>query len=419
MNRKILIIGDKYYPKPFANFVCVSNVFSEGNGNKCSVDIMCFKDKENKKIRKEGESVTIIPYRPDFRNSIFVKIGESKGLKKILFKIIGKMLSFIGIIFNLFQLPRKTIVAEKRLQKNFLKQINRENYDAVISVLSPVVSCISILNLKKRGLIKCKWILYDLDTLDTEINKYHLCRLYKKTNYQSPWYKKFLMYCDHFVLMISRSDLLEKYSEYRSKMVLSDLPMLVSDCFLENSNLEKKENKNFYSFAYLGTMDGYHYKYNDIISLFAKANFRKPVKMFFYTKGINIVLPKTIGEGKQIFSRGFVERKEAIQIENDTDCLISVKYSNQISAKIFEYMNLNKKIIHISGCLNDPNVDYLLKYPNALILKASELGKNDFVTKLNDFLDMPIYDFDVKNTFKMNIPSYTYNLMMGLIYGDK
>ncbi len=51
-----------------------------------------------------------------------------------------------------------------------------------------------------------------------------------------------------------------------------------------------------------------------------------------------------------------------------------MKKSDRMSGKIFEYMGLKKPIVHLSGCVEDPDVKYLERYPLAVVAKTYEQG---------------------------------------------
>ena len=93
------------------------------------------------------------------------------------------------------------------------------------------------------------------------------------------------------------------------------------------------------------------------------------------------------------------------------DVIVSLKTSDQISAKIFECMSYGKPIVHFSGHKNDPNVYYLEKYTLGNIVKMYEENQESELNKLVQFLETSagkqVDPTELKRTFETSTPEYS------------
>ena len=97
-------------------------------------------------------------------------------------------------------------------------------------------------------------------------------------------------------------------------------------------------------------------------------------------------------------------------IQKESDYLVSIKTSRDISAKIFQYIATGKRIIHFSGNEEDPDVEYLKRYPKAHIV---ECYKDTIEVQINKFLEQSFEDvnYDERISFEKNYPSYSKQLI--------
>ena len=95
-----------------------------------------------------------------------------------------------------------------------------------------------------------------------------------------------------------------------------------------------------------------------------------------------------------------------------SDILLSIgnKGTEMAPSKIYEYMSTGKPIIHVYSEENDPCIEQLVKYGNALLIKEGNDSRDLIVEFINSRKN--IDTSDVFKRFISSTPSYTVDLII-------
>ena len=97
------------------------------------------------------------------------------------------------------------------------------------------------------------------------------------------------------------------------------------------------------------------------------------------------------------------------------DVLVSMKKSERMSGKIFEYMGLKKPVVHFSGSTEDPDVKYLERYPLSVIVKTYEQGSAEsgkwIIERLNSLPSKSGCNLSALEEFT---PEYTRDVLLAV-----
>ena len=403
----ILILTDKYFPTPLANSICAQNIADAFINSGHNVDILAYRDSGIiGKKSYNGCNVTYITpdlrtrlfyYSKNFPNGRFSKIAESVA------KLFNRAKKFI--MLPLF--PMYSFYFPLGIYQRIIKMHIKRKYDLIVSVFTPFDSAVAGYWFKKRY-PKIKWCLYSLDTFINQRYSF----LNKKGNTNNYWLPKFLDKCDLFIYMRSRKkEYADSYfDKWRYKIKCSDIPLMINDPIeMPPACLNEVEQ-----WVYAGSLGPPHYITDDLIEIFMGLKDGKKRELHFYSYGDSCEKLKTIKASAQskVICHPYIAHDKLMIIYKNADVLVSMKYSDQISAKIFEYMTYGKKIVHISGCNSDPNVHYLLKYAKGIVLEPYKYSKD----KCIKILLGKLYNFAEKETdlsyFKMNRPEYTADVIL-------
>lgn len=413
---RILFVTDKYYPKALANAVCAQSIAKVFADSGDQVDMIVYQD-SGYTAPQEYEGVRIHTIKPDWRFQLFYYSRNFPEAR--LSKLAAKTASLMSKSKKMLLLPWQPLYSfsfPKRILDK-MELLNSENkYDIVISVFASFENALSGMWFKQRN-PECKWCLY---TLDTFIN-HRQTWLPEKWRRAGFWLPRFLNTTDLFIYMKSREHEYEdaRFDRWRYKMKPADIPLLEE----KKIESETRNDSECETWVYAGSLGKPHYDITEAINCFlALPETRKRV-LVFYTSGEASEEVKQYEEssGGRVVCAGYIEHDKLIGVYKEADVLFSVKTSDQISAKIFEYMNYGKRIVHFSGCKEDPNQVYVEKYPKGIVIKTYCDENAACSEKLNAWLNCSDIDNMILKDlsgFMMNTPTYTKNLIKDTLFGS-
>lgn len=401
-----MFVMENYYPKLYANAVCTQTIINLYLKEGYTVDVVCDKRPRTKPVNN-WNGVNIHYIKPNFRFKMFLLSADSKSaFGRIFYRFIGKTMSLLFRIFCFPWLPRMSFSFPRRYMKKVQELNARYEYDAIVTTVNPLEAGIALSKLKKQNKLQSKWIVYCIDTLLDHNNK-------DKTK-KSYLYKMFLKHCDRYIYMKPNElEYVQPYlSEFKDKLTASDLPMVIDNNGPTNQEIASKYNFDHESehWSYFGSIGGRHYHYKDLLDFFFSLPNDKNYVLHFFSRGAQIKydFKSKESENKKVIIHGYVDSKTMSECMKASDVLISIKYSPVISAKFFQYMSYCKRIVHISGTPSDPDIKYLSRYPNSIILKTYENSINDLVKQYLNSSNCKTLSFnDVAKTFYMNTPEFT------------
>lgn len=406
---KLLMIVDKFYPKPYANTICADKIADYLKSQGIDIDFLAFKDSGIIGENTHNDS-NVYYVNPDLRLKLFYYADNfnNKKISKIA-KFLAKILSFSRKIFTFNFEPFYSFSFPKRISKSIIKLDKKNSYDGIITLLQPFDGTYAVF--KKYKKIKKPWIIYAVDNL----NNFNLKKYFKTRDTNKYWSLKFLKKCSGFIFTKSRENLYSDpcFDKFKKKMYASDIPLL-------NENLAtpsyKYFKRNMINICYFGSLNSIHYNPIAVLEAFEKMKIKNDCALHFFSRGNGTdCVSKYSREHKlNVFIHDYLPYSEMLSVEKAADVLLSMKFSTNISAKIFEYISTGKPIIHFSGIKNDPDVPYLVKYGNAKIFNLFDDVSTDF-----DFESFIKINYSkISNDFCMNKPKFSGDLIRGIITND-
>ncbi len=411
----IIILTDKFEPSPLANGLCVRNLAESLAQNGQIIHLIAFNDPFVKK-NYHYNNINVHYLETDLRLKLFyLSLARKTSFSKLLFFFANFYSKLIRLIFIFFY-PISNFTFSNRIFRK-MEDIHKYNkIDLIISTFSPFENLISS-NIFKNKYKSIPWFIYFLDDFNFSLQKNILTHLFKNrlSNLENMFFnnsdKQLILSTNLHKINSSIKD------KFHNKFLVTDIPLFVNNSFNNSSfSLDKYFIKGSYNWVYAGSLNKRDYNPDFLISIFKSLiNFDKNKQRYLhiFARGELFDYVKKLSKisNGRIVCHGYLNHDELIKILLQSDLLISIKNSDAISAKIFEYISLNKKILHFSGHKFDPNVKFLEKYTNSLICN-SKLGISDYtLQKIVDFEDKLFLPFDLNN-FITNSPNFTSNLIL-------
>ena len=124
-------------------------------------------------------------------------------------------------------------------------------------------------------------------------------------------------------------------------------------------------------------------------------------------------------ENLNVRVHGYVDATALESIMATADVIVSLKTSDQISAKIFECMSYGKPVVHYSGHLDDPNAYYLHKYASGHVVRMYAENQDAEISDLLQFLKNSIGkkvdSAELIREFEMSTPEYSAKKIIEMI----
>lgn len=415
---KILFVTDKYYPKPLANAVCVQSVVDCLSEQGVEVDVLAFKDSgiDLPKSYHDARVGGIVP-SIEFRLSYYGRNGQHGVLGKAASRA-GSVLSKLKKIIYLPWFPMNSIVFPYRLKHRISQLYSENGYDAVVTAMAPFDGAMAGYLFNKAN-PEANWIVYALDTIENTSFPF-LPRNLVEGRF---WFSRFVKQSDLCIVMRSRMDWYKSrgYCAMAKNLQASDIPLLIKkrDAAVAGDYDFGDGDEHW---VYAGSLNPPHYRHNDLIRYFQSLPRDKRRVLHFYSGGNGFEALKVIADasGGMIRCHDYVPHGELERILKTADVLVSMKYSDQISAKIFEYMSYGKPVLHVSGAESDPNIRYLSRYERGLVLYSGDHDSHN-EEKLAAWIarscrtddgseDRPIEEVLVENT-----PEHTCQIILDFI----
>lgn len=414
--RKILIATDSYHDFPTANGICCEEIADELHKRGNDVHVLCFRhpgDKESEIIN----SIKISRIRMDIVNTLrFLYESRKKNdYIKCLFKNLMILTNRIEAVIFLRFFPMRTPIFCKRYF-NALKSLQiHHNYDLIVASYCPFEAIWAMNEIKKYFPVKT--CMYTLDSL-TNLKK----RFFLSADFQDKkgweWERKIYEKCDLILNLQCHESHYnrERYNPYRGKMKIVDIPHMMNHS-AEDVKVEKREDENEkITVVYAGALRNDIVK--NVIDIFSPFLASDKIVFQIYGRSTIDVIKNICSdeELKNIKFNGIILHQKMLEIEYNSDILLSMGNANTdfVPSKIFEYMSMGGKILHIYSYKRDPVLPYLEKYENSCCLNVDDDIKEN-QNKLEIFLKKNsgrIPFSKLKNMYMMNTPEYTVDLLV-------
>lgn len=416
---RVLVLTDKYYPKPYANAVCAQALIEEFNRNGIQVTVLAYKDCGVQCVQ-EWKDNTVIYVKPDLRQRLFYYADNMGNSKRAIFaRELAKILNRSRKLFLIPWQPMYSFFMPYKIYRALENQYRLEKFDAIVAVLNPFELSVAACNFRKKHPDK-PVIVYAVDTLRSD---------YIKGNQAFAngyfWEKRILKGCCAYFYMKARRHEFDpkRYDMYRDKLVEVDLPRL------QFRNTQKipaysfeEEGENW---VYAGSIGGIHYDYTDMLHIFEAICKTRKCTLHMYIRGEESEKIKEIANKRHLSIKvhGYVDQNTMQSIMASCDVLVTLKSSNHISAKIFECISYLKPIVHFSGVEDDPNAEYYSRSPAYKVVKMYNKNREEEVKEIIRYLDdikhVKISKRDIETLYSENSPNYSVKLIIDRIKEQK
>lgn len=411
---KILFLTDFYYPKPLANGICVEKIVNEMSKSN-EVFILAYKGLNEKKeyIYNNTKIIKIKP-RLFFKLREYGENNKSTMKGKIVLKI-AHIIQKIKKILFIYKFPLTSPLFVNKMYRFAKKICEKEKIDIVISAYNPLEACIVGSKLKKNKIIKYH-VIYMIDTLTNKYNKKNIIE--KFFSYSGlKWEKYFIKNSDLMLCMKCYKEYYNKtiYNKCRNKIKFVDIPYIEK---IRKNNFELLEKSSSSNYIYAGALIKNMRNPEYTCKVFKEYLKEKKENLIFYSRGDceEILKKYQLLSNNKIISKNYIKKDEMDKLVIAAKAIITIGNDNSqmISSKIFEYIALNKKIIHFYSNKNDSNIPYLKKYENCLCLYDKD-DINNNIYKIDEFLkkDIKKYTYtELAKIYKQNTPQFTANIIL-------
>lgn len=405
---KLLVLTDKYFPRAYANAMCAQELIRVWTQQGVSVDVLAYDDFDGTPDRWEDNAVYYV--KPDERLRLFYYADTYRNTPKgktahILANILSKAKGTILLPwqpFYSFSFPR-------RIYKKMCELQEKNCYDGVIAILKPLDSNIAACKFKAKY-PDVPYVVFCVDTLRKTFVEQHIS---KKFADAFIWEKKILQNCDAYFYMHSRKGDYElpRYDPYRGKLRETDMPRF------KVKDIDKIPRYDFGEdgehWVYAGSIGGPHYNPNQLLEIFKKIENSPKRVLHLYTRGAETDRIAAMANKEKLNVRvhGYVDAATLESIMATADVIVSLKTSDQISAKIFECMSYGKPVVHYSGHRDDPDAYYVNKYASGRVVKMYAENRDAEISDLLQFLKNSIgkkvNSAELIKEFEMSTPEYS------------
>lgn len=405
--RKLLVLIDKYFPRPYANAMCAQELVRV-LGKKYKVDILAYEDFDGMPCHWEGNNVYYV--KPDMRLRLFYYADTFRNTMKGKVAYLGANILSKGKggVLLPWQ-PFYSFAFPDRIYAKMCQLQEEKHYEGVISLLNPLDSNIAACKFKKKypGI---PYVVFCVDTLKKSFLQKYVGKEFADGFF---WEKRILKKCDAYFYMASREKdyKLDRYDSYRDKLHKSDMPRFKIKDISQISPYDFGEAGE--SWVYAGSIGGPHYNPWETLKVFRQISKDSHRVLHMYTRGAAADQIKTLVQKENLNVRvhDYVDAATLKRIMATADVLVSIKTSAEVSAKIFECMSYGKPIVHFSGCQKDPDAYYLKKYTLGHVVQLYDRDRLGQIQSLEEFLKKSVgkrEDLEkLLQTFKMSTPEYS------------
>ena len=402
---KLLFILGMYHPRYSANGISCKKVIDECVSR--GYDVSCVINDyagEKKEDVIDGAKV----YR--IRHRLFDRVIQwcDRNTEKPYTEIIRKIAYVVNKLKFIIMSPTWPIVSPLycyRFYKKAKKLVEKEKFDAVVSIYTPVDALLSGYFIKKK-FPEIKYYPYFLDSLSGGFGPKQFSKeriINRGLRIEARVFEE----ADKIVLMKSSEEHQRKYnSRFSEKFIFLDIPMLSEP----EEFKEKAKDDSAIKLLFVGSLS---------------SNVRNPATLISALEKIpdeniscefvgNVTCKEKFNKLKNLYGdrlifTDFVNHDEISEKFMQADILINVGnlIPTMVPSKIFEYMSYGKPIISTFEIKNEPSKKYLEKYPLALMLNNKDSAEEN-AQKIQAFIkatEQKRVSFkDVEEVFELNTP---------------
>jgi hypothetical protein len=393
--KNIVVLSSVYLDIPSANGLCARNLVTE--------------------LKKLGYRVSIVCYESEDINSKHHN-DEIHTIKKKIKPYSITKCSLVYKIEKAFNLVFKTnsVIMDLEIANNYYRKLveinSKMKIDSIIAMFFPLEAVQALYRFKEKN-NHIDSIIYELDSIGDGVAQSStnciLTKIYDK------WLVSVYTIVDSIIVMKGHANYwnIQFGKRFGNKMHVSDIPVLVENQIAQTTKSESM------SMLYSGILDRNYRSPSYLISVLQEMNQKIDFDFYFYSKGnCEEEIARATEKVASIHQMGYVSPEELTNKIECVNILVSIgnTVSNSVPSKLIFYFTRGKPIIHFSFNKNDVCIDYLDRYPYALIIdqltpisKACDLIMNFIEASKGK----PINISDIQKIFVMNTPSYSAKLI--------
>lgn len=414
--KRILLATDSYYNLPTANGICVEAIANELNHQEVETHVICFKH-GNEKSEEYINGIYIHRIEMDWVNKLRYKY-ESRTQDKLqrIYKYLMILLNRFEAMVFLKWFPMRSPLFCRRYLKEMKRLQFRFQYDMILASYCPFEAAYAVGKIKKY--FNVKTAIYCLDSL-TNLKK----RFFMSAEFQDKrawkWEREIFNSCDMILNLKchERHYSQNRYGVFKEKIYIVDIPHMVEHKSTESETI--KNTDEILRMVYAGKIRDDLLE--QVMGLLAPLFKEKALVWDVYGRNTGELFDKLCDPNvrAQIDLKGFISHAQMIKEEQKSDILLSMGNSNTdfIPSKIFEYISLGKKILHIYSYEQDSALPYYELYPNSCCININDDHSSN-IQKIKAFLNSPCSEIkfdDIQNIFIKNTPKYTVDLIIDFI----
>lgn len=401
--KQYIFITNQYLPTPGATGMCVHSVASEIAQRGFQVSVVCYSN--------DGK------YHEDLYNNLKVyKVPVPFFLREI-----QSNRSFLKRIFRLFSMAAKLVhireypLCSTLLVSRYVRTIKRiidvNNQTTIVASYTPLEAVVAMLRIKKeyKGITT---IFYSTDTLSNEKGNEGMLSIETRTAKGIRWEKRILSTVDMAIIMECHMNyyLGEQYKLFLSKIATANFPLLKPQKIISAQNFKSSKK----TLVYAGTLYRKLRNPSFLCEILYRVSQCLPINVVFMGGGdCDDIMSSYVDKSSGVIQfLGMQLHSVAMKHIRECDILLSIgnNESPMAPSKIYEYMSTGKSIIHTYTWENDPCIEPLRKYGNALLLNENkEADLNSICKFIEDSYIMPYSD--VKALFASATPEFTADLI--------
>lgn len=173
---KLLVLTDKYFPRPYANAMCAQELIRVWTQQGDSVDVLAYGDFDGMPDRWEGNAVYYV--KTDERLRLFYYADTYRNTQKgKMAHILANVLSKVkGTILLPWQ-PFYSFSFPRRIYKKMCELQEKNCYDGVVAILNPLDSNIAACKFKAQY-PDVPYVVFCVDTLRKTFVEQHISKTF-------------------------------------------------------------------------------------------------------------------------------------------------------------------------------------------------------------------------------------------------
>ena len=402
MEKKALILANRYGISTSANGICIENVVEELIAQDYSIYVItdAFDDET---IELKKDRLTIFPLRAAWSKRIERKIDKTQNrIEKIFLSIVFAFKR----MFSVFTYPNISPLRTKKLVLKATEIIDKYEIKKVICVYRPYDTISAGLSLKRIYGDKITLITYHLDILSSPENANSIIRFVKNIKNQNAINAEVKL-ADRIIVPPSA----QKYIDcHYSKIKFADFPLFVRNfAYSKECNFEFDPAK--FNVAYIGSLDDINRNPSELFRLIDNFNVSHHCNIEIHIWGIinGRNIEKEIMNHKHVHYHGQIDNKYTVSLLSKADALLNISNKvtyNMVPSKIFQMFSIKKPIINFVFNKQDASIKYFKDYGRTLFVYSGENSIDE--KKLQYIIEYPIEINDEKlyELFYKSTPEY-------------